>query len=156
MPYFNGLASQYGLATQYFADAHSSLLDYFMLTAGATLAQDDSYIRPLAQDNVVRALKAGGKSWKCYAESLPSTGYTGGDTGAYVKHHNPFSYFSDVLSDSAEAGNMVPFSQFAADLASRSLPAYSFIVPDVNDDAHNYPAALPSCADSQKLVAADQ
>src|SRR6267143_2589117 len=29
MPYLNSLASQYGLATQYFADAHPSLGNYF-------------------------------------------------------------------------------------------------------------------------------
>jgi phosphatidylinositol-3-phosphatase len=156
MPYVNQLASQYGLATQYFADAHNSLLDYFMLTAGATIAQDDNYIGPATQDNVVRALKATGKSWKCYAESLPAAGYTGGDMGAYIKHHNPFAYFSDVLNDPAEAANIVPFSQFATDLANGGLPDYSFIVPNVNDDAHDCPAGLATCADSQKLIAADQ
>jgi len=35
MPYLNGLASANGLATQYYADAHPSLPNYFMLTVGA-------------------------------------------------------------------------------------------------------------------------
>jgi hypothetical protein len=30
-----------------------------------------------------------------------------------------------------------PFSQFAVDLAAGNLPEFSYIVPDVNDDAHN-------------------
>src|SRR5438034_1468057 len=34
MPYLNGLASQYGLATQYFADVHPSIGNYLMLTTG--------------------------------------------------------------------------------------------------------------------------
>ncbi len=42
-------------------------------------------------DNVVRELTAAGKTWKSYAESLPSVGYTGGDQGAYLRHHNPMS-----------------------------------------------------------------
>jgi acid phosphatase len=29
-----------------------------------------------------------------------------------------------------------PFSQFAADVANHALPEFSFIVPDINDDAH--------------------
>lgn len=34
MPYLNGLASQYSLATQYYADTHPSIGNYFMLTTG--------------------------------------------------------------------------------------------------------------------------
>jgi len=33
--------------------------------------------------------------------------------------------------------NLVPFTQFAHDLSNNALPRYSFIVPNVNDDAHN-------------------
>jgi len=35
---------------------------------------------PVSMDNVVRELVAAGKTWKAYAESLPSVGYLGGDT----------------------------------------------------------------------------
>src|SRR5260221_1940676 len=41
MPYLNSLASQYGLATQYFADAHPSLPNYLVLTTGLTETFDD-------------------------------------------------------------------------------------------------------------------
>ena len=34
MPYLNRLASQYGLATQYYANTHPSIGNYFMLTTG--------------------------------------------------------------------------------------------------------------------------
>ena len=34
MPYTNQLANQYALATQYFANRHNSLPNYFMLTVG--------------------------------------------------------------------------------------------------------------------------
>src|SRR5678815_612590 len=34
MPYLNSLAAQYGLATQYFANTHPSIGNYFMLTTG--------------------------------------------------------------------------------------------------------------------------
>jgi acid phosphatase len=34
MPYLNSLASQYGLATQFYADAHPSLPNYLMMTTG--------------------------------------------------------------------------------------------------------------------------
>jgi hypothetical protein len=47
MPYLNGLASANGLATQYYADAHPSLPNYFELTVGEgtsiTGIEGDSY-----------------------------------------------------------------------------------------------------------------
>ena len=136
MPYLNGLASQYGLGTQYYADAHPSIPNYFMLTTGLPETLDDAFSGTVSDDNIARELTKAGKTWRSYAESLPSAGYTGGDVYPYFKHHNPFSYFSDVVGTS-QADNLVPFSQFAADLAGNSLPDFSFIVPNALDDAHD-------------------
>jgi acid phosphatase len=160
MPYLNGLAKANGLATQYFADAHPSLPNYFELTLGEgtsiTTIFGDSYTGPVSQDNVVRALTNAGKTWKTYQEGIPSVGYLGSDSGAYLQRHNPFRYFSDVQNSTSQASNIVPFTQFATDLAASNLPDYSFIVPDVNNNAHDCPAGMSSCTDTQKLAAADQ
>ena len=137
MPYLNGLAQQYGLAAQYFANAHPSLPNYFMLTIGQLEATNDSFAGTVSDDNVGRELTKAGKSWKCYAEALPSPGYTGGDVYPYLRQHNPFAYLSDVQNGAASAANVVPFSQFTSDLASNALPQYSFIIPDALDDAHD-------------------
>ena len=136
MPYLNGLASNYGLATQYYANLHPSISDYFMLTTGAPVTLDDAFTGTVSADNLVRDLNTKGKSWKAYAESLPSVGYTGGDVYPYMKHHNPFVYLSDVLQQPAQLNNVVPFTQFASDLSSSHLPNFAFIVPNVLDDAH--------------------
>jgi len=136
MPYFNSLASQYGLATQYFADAHPSLPNYLMLTTGLTETFDDNFVGTISDDNVVRELVKAGKTWKSYAESLPSPGYVGGDSGLYFQRHNPVTYLSDVQNDSSQAANIVPFTQFATDLANHALPQYSFVAPNIMDDAH--------------------
>jgi phosphatidylinositol-3-phosphatase len=136
MPYLNSLASKYGLATQYYANTHPSIGNYFMLTAGQTITNNDSYCSTLTQDNIVRHLLTAGKTWKSYAESLPSTGYTGCGSGSYVKRHNPLAYFSDV-ANSSEKSNLVPFSTFAGDLANSRLPQFSFIVPNLLNDAHD-------------------
>ena len=137
MPYLNSLASQYSLATQYYADAHPSIGNYFMLTTGQLVTIDDSFSGTVDVDNLVRRFSAMGKSWKSYAESLPNVGYVGGDAGLYLKHHNPFSYFTDVVNNPAQAANLVPFTQFAADLAANALPTFSFVVPNADDDAHD-------------------
>lgn len=137
MPYLNSLASQYGLATQYFANGHPSIPNYLMLTTGQMETFDDNFSGTISDDNVVRELVNAGKSWKAYEESIPSAGYLGGDAAPYVRRHNPFSYLSDVQKNPSQAANIVPYSQFASDLANNALPQFSFISPDVNDDAHD-------------------
>jgi acid phosphatase len=136
MPYFNSLAKKYGLATQYFANTHPSIGNYFMLATGQTITNNDSFCSTLSQDNVVRHLLTAGKTFKAYAESLPYAGYTGCGSYPYVKRHNPLAYFSDV-ANSSEKYNLVPFGQFSKDLANHTLPNYSFIVPNLLHDAHD-------------------
>src|SRR5713101_4493216 len=112
MPYLNNLASQYGLATQYFANAHPSIGNYFMLTTGQLVTNDDAFAGMVGADNIVRKLITAGKTWKSYAESIPSTGYTGGDSYPYAKRHNPFAYLTDVVNSSTQVNNLVSLSQF--------------------------------------------
>jgi len=139
MPYLNSLARQYGLATQYYGNAHPSIGNYFMMTVGDTITNDDGYSGVVSEDNVVRALVAGGKTWKAYAEDLPCVGYRGAGVGRYARKHNVFALFSDVVHDTAQAKNLVPFTQLTTDLATRSLPDYAFIIPNLCNDAHDCP-----------------
>jgi acid phosphatase len=136
MPYLNSLAAKYGLATQYYADAHPSIGNYFMLTIGQIETLDDSFGGTVKDDNIVRELVKADKTWRSYAESLPGPGYLGGDVYPYFRHHNPFTYLSDVQGTS-QAGNIVPFSQFSSDLSGGTLPDFSFIVPNALNDAHD-------------------
>jgi phosphatidylinositol-3-phosphatase len=142
MPYLNSLANQYGLATNYFANLHPSIPNYFELTTGKILTIIDSETPqsfPVSDDNVVHELLAAGKTWKSYAEDLPVLGYTGGDKGNYAVRHNPLAYMRDVQNNPAQTQNLVPFSQFPADLPTANLPDYSFIVPNLCNDAHDCP-----------------
>jgi phosphatidylinositol-3-phosphatase len=139
MPYLNSLATKYGLATQYYANIHPSIGNYFMLTTGQIVTSDDSFTGTVSDDNIVRDLLAAGKTWKSYAEGLPSVGYIGADVYPYAKRHNIFTYFTDVVNSSSEINNLVPFSQFGSDVSSGQLPNFSFVVPDLLDDAHDGP-----------------
>ncbi len=143
MPYLNSLANQYGLATQYYADTHPSIGNYFMWTTGQILTNDDTKTAldfPVSVDNAVRELIASGNSWKQYAESIPSVGYLGDDStccgGQYYAHHVPLPYMTDAQVAS-QLTNIVPFTQLAADLANNALPNYAFITPNGCDDAHD-------------------
>jgi hypothetical protein len=155
MPYLNGLATAHSLAADYFANAHPSIPNYFMLTTGNFETFDDSFTGTITDDNIVRALTGAGKTWKAYIENLPSVGYTGPNAGTYLKRHNPFSYLSDVAGSPTQAANMVPFSQLSSDLAAGSLANFSYILPNSQDDAHDCSGGGTSCTDDQKLAAAD-
>lgn len=156
MPYINSLASQHALAANYFANAHPSLSDYFMLTTGQIETSDNNFSGTVSDDNIVRALAPTGKTWRAYMESLPAPGYTGSDLYPYLKHHNPFAYLSDVLDSSPQAASIVPFTQLATDLSSGSLPAFGFIAPNALNDGHDCPGGSTACADSDKLTAIDK
>ncbi len=145
MPYLSGLANQYGLATQYFANLKSSISDYFLWTTGQILTLDNSQTPitfPVSVDNVVRELLAAGLTWKQYAESIPSVGYIGGDAigpdgGSFLTRHVPLPYLTDVQNSPSQRQNIVPFTQLATDLAAGNLPNYSFITPNGCHDTHD-------------------
>lgn len=155
MPYLNSLATQHALATNYFANTHPSIGNYFMLTTGNVETNNDAFAGTISSDSIPRAFAAAGKTWKAYMESLPSAGYTGGDVYPYFKHHDPFVYLTDVLPPNTGAGNVVPFSQLASDLNAGAVPNYAFIAPNAEDDAHDCPGGGTNCTDGQKLAAAD-
>src|SRR6266404_3412635 len=138
MPYLNSLASQYGLATNYYANTHPSIGNYFMLTTGQIITNNYGYTGTVSASNIFSQLIANGKTWKSYAEGLPSVGWISGDSGNYLQRHNPAAYMSDVkASGSAVVKNIVPFTQFATDRAAGTLPQFSFIVPNVLNDLHD-------------------
>src|SRR2546425_11466932 len=135
MPYLNRLADQYGLATQYYANTHPSIGNYFMLTVGKIVTNDNDFSGLVTDDNIVRQLVAAGKTWKSYAEDLPSVGYTGDGPRLYARRHNPLSYLADVVKDSVQRQRLVPFSQLATHVAKPTLPHYGGIVPKPCHDA---------------------
>src|SRR6266498_717772 len=137
MPYLDSLAQHYGLATQYYANTHPSIGNYFMLATGQIITNNDSYSTIVTVDNVVRRLLAAGKTWKSYAEDLPAVGYTGGDVGNYARKHNVFALLSDVVNDATQVNRLVPFTQFAPDLANATVPDFANIVPNLCHDAHD-------------------
>lgn len=136
-PNLNGLIGHGALPTNYYADSHPSIGNYFMLTTGQLLTTDDNSTQVFNVDNIARRMLSSGVSFRVYAEGI-TQGYTGGNTGLYLIRHNPFAMLSDVASNPQVANEVLcPFSQFATDLANNALPDFSFIVPNVDDDAHD-------------------
>ena len=136
-PNLNAIIGKGALPTNYYADTHPSIGNYFMLTTGQTLTNDDSSTEVWSVDNIARRMLSANVSFRIYAEGI-TQGYVGGDTGLYLIRHNPFAMLSDVAGNTQVAQQVIwPFSQFAADVVANNLPQFSYIVPDVDDDAHD-------------------
>jgi hypothetical protein len=132
MPYLNWLGAKYARATQMYANTHPSIGNYFELVTGNIITNNDWFSEsPLLVDNIGKRLTDAGKTWKIYAEDLPYVGYTGPGFGNYAKSHNPFAYLNE------NPNHIVPFSQFNTDLSNNALPNFSFVVPNLMNDAHD-------------------
>ena len=141
MPYYNELIIKYGLATQFYANQHSSLPALMWFVAGAPVELNNNTTSCAhTQDNVVRELLRRGYTWKTYQENLPYAGYQGlksGETNAYYRRHNPLIDFSDVCPGTGQDKKSVPYSQLAADIADNKTPNFAYVTPDGDEDAHD-------------------
>lgn len=135
MPYFNQLARQNALATQYYATRHNSLSALMWLVAGQSVTTYDNTMKFFDVNSLVREMQRSGRTWKSYQANLPYRGYLGYNVDYYVKRHNPLAYFTDVESSLRE--NFVPFSPWwNNDIADEHLPEYSYVTPNLMEDAH--------------------
>lgn len=144
MPYLNSLLKKGGLATQFYANQHGSLENYFWVTAGQKITDNNSTTSTFNVDNIERHLLTRGMTFKSYAQSLPYAGYTGLYSGAYLKRHAPLIYFTDMAGSSLKLDH-VSTSVMAKDIANNTLPNFAFITPDGNHDLHNCAATLATC-----------
>jgi phosphatidylinositol-3-phosphatase len=139
-PYLNGLASTYGLATRSYALSHPSLPNYLAMIAGSPMGCTDDACPPgYAGQTLADQLDGRGLSWDGYFENLPSAGYIGPDMGEYVRHHDPFAYFTRITGSAADRVRIRPMKDFLPGLAS--APAFSFVVPNQLHNMHDGPVS---------------
>ena len=136
-PYINTLAGQCGLATNYHNVSHPSLPNYIAGTSGLAV----SSLSPFTSDcspskrcsTSAPSIFGQGETWKAYEESMPSTCDTS-NSGEYAVRHNPPPYYTTLAGCST---NDVPYTQLATDLSGNTLPAFSFVTPNLIDDMHD-------------------
>src|SRR6266545_3221646 len=100
-PYENGtLIAGCGLATNYHNITHPSLPNYLAATSGRILAHGDCSpdAYPTTASSLFAQLRAIGKSWRAYQESMP-TNCAHTDAGAYAARHNPPVYYTPIAAD---------------------------------------------------------
>jgi phospholipase C len=136
-PYINSLASECGLATNYHNISHPSLPNYVGATSGlavGSLKNFDTDCNPSNKCSTSAASIFGqGESWKAYEESMPSN-CDKSSSGEYAVRHNPPPYFTSLSGCSTFD---VPYTQLASDLSAGTLPAFSFVTPNLIDDMHD-------------------
>jgi acid phosphatase len=180
MPWLTNQGNINGYANNFTTDSGGSLLDYLWLSSGSchTTVNCAPSTMPtntndfncdgeacgggtpgvITDDNIFRELDAAGISWKVYAESLPNVGYLDDGPYPYVRRHNPAVWYSDVFNDQSK---VVPFEDpnvgFAADMANGTLPTYSIIIPNLEDDAHDCPGGgdASTCSAAVRVGPAD-
>ena len=142
-PYINSLINQYALATNYSGVTHPSLPNYLALTSGSNDGITTDCNPPGAGcivnvASIADEIEASGRTWKEYAEGMPSPCYQL-NSGNYATKHVPFLYYQDVIANSSRCkAHVVPFTQLAVDLKSASTtPDYAFISPNLCNDMHN-------------------
>jgi phospholipase C len=136
-PYLNRLIGQGALPQNYYANIHPSIGNYLMLVTGQLLTTNDGSRTIWNVDNLARRMLAAGDTFRVYAQDI-TRGYLGRRTGAYVSIIDPFVMLSDVADNPRVADQCIwPFTQFENDLNANSLPEFSYIVPDLKDDAHS-------------------
>ncbi len=140
-PYFCSLASAYTSLTSWHALSHPSLPNYLALVSGSTQGcTSDTCKGPYTGPELGGQLTAAAIPipWAAYMETMPSACYTQGSSGAYVRRHDPFLYFNDVLNNGC-ANDVLPYpgsSAIAPALTAPGAPDFVWITPDLNDDMH--------------------
>ena len=137
-PTFTRLARAYARLRDYHGVAHPSLPNYLALVSGGTHGiHSDCTSCTVAGRSLADTLEAAGRTWKTYAEGLPSPGFTGAYAGRYAKKHDPFLYFRDVAGSPTRRRNVVPLTQLALDLRAQQLPDFALVVPDGCHSMHD-------------------
>jgi hypothetical protein len=137
-PTFNAYARRYANLTRYYGVTHPSLPNYLALVSGSTHGITTDCTSCVATGkSLADTIEASRRTWKTYAEGLPSPGFTGPSSGRYAKKHDPFAYFPDVADNPNRRTRIVPLSNLASDLRSGTLPSFSLLVPDLCHSMHD-------------------
>jgi phosphatidylinositol-3-phosphatase len=130
--YIASLAQQGALFTRSYGVAHPSQPNYFALFAGRINLDGDTCptpSMPADAPNLGAELLAAHRTFRAYAEDLPSPGYRGCASGEYARKHAPWTQFANV-----PASDAVPFSSLRS---YDALPDVAFIIPNLVHDMHS-------------------
>lgn len=156
MPYINSLLAKGTLWSNYYSNAHGSMLSYIESLSGQTFqcnGNDCSLSYPITGPSLMDLMNAKGMAWKGYFDGLSSCGQLAPQStnwiinpdsnGAqnYYQRHTGFPWYavgSATIATCKAGGNgWWPMSQLTTDLANKSFGYLNWITPDGTSDGHD-------------------
>jgi hypothetical protein len=138
-PYINALATDQmsTLFTQAYGIEHPSQPNYIDLFSGGNqgITNNNLPASHFTTANLARELINAGKTFKTFAQTLPSAGYDGTSSGKYMRKHNPITNWMGTGTNQVSSLLNQPFTAFPSDFTQ--LPTVSFVVPDLDYDMHD-------------------
>jgi phosphatidylinositol-3-phosphatase len=135
-PYINSLAAQFGLATNYHNISHPSVPNYLGLTSGLPLSSLPKTDCTNCRQSVASVFTQG-ETWRSYQESMqtPCARVLSPDK-LYFPRHNPALYYTRISDATCKADDLA-YPALTSDLSHGTLPAFSFVTPNIIDDMHD-------------------
>jgi phosphatidylinositol-3-phosphatase len=138
-PFLNGLAADFGVATDYSGVAHPSEPNYLALVSGSTQGVHDDGVHDIGARTVFDELEQAGRTWAVYAENVPDGCYTGATahngpdgSGTYARKHEPAISFTAISGNPTRCARITDLSHFDPSAANLSL-----IIPNMCHDMHD-------------------
>jgi hypothetical protein len=168
--YITQLANAYGLAQNYSALGHPSLVNYLALTSGGNydIAPFTSDCYPqvngciVSAPNIVDSIASSGRTWKAYMEDYSGGGCSLSHTSSYyVNSHDPFVYYADIYGNATRCSRIVNANagasgylalptQLLSHLNSVSSASnYMWLTPNLCDNGHDVCAPLNNLVSQQ-------
>ncbi|KAK1142242.1 hypothetical protein N8T08_007986 [Aspergillus melleus] len=143
-PHLSKLAEKGLLLSNYWAITHPSEPNYCASAGGDTFGMDNDDFNQIPSNvsTIADMLDVKNIAWGEYQEHMPHPGYQGyrypeSGPNDYVRKHNPKILFNSVTEDATRLRQIKNFTNFYEDLEHHRLPQYSFITPNMTNDAHD-------------------
>ena len=154
-PYWNSIAQNGTLFTDWHGVTHPSQPNYIAWSGGSTFGILDSVNDyDIPYDNLVDLFDHSNITWRVYADGYIPLNNGDCDTSAligipdtssnatynsttYYRKHNPFMSYTDISNNITRCQNIVNSAQFEIDLQNGTLPQYIYYVPDQANDGRD-------------------
>lgn len=165
-PYIHWLQGHSLSATNAYGVTHPSLPNYVAMLSGRTgRSFSDNPNQQFSFPTLVSQLNAHHISWEGVMQSLPYPGYLGNwypepagqnpvfaPVGTlYAKKHNPFLLFPAIAHQ--YRNRVVPLRTLRQQLASGTLPQFTWLTPNLCNDMHGQPSGTTSTCPESHMTA---
>jgi fibronectin type 3 domain-containing protein len=150
-PYQTSLSTNCGVGKAMFGATHTSAANYLATAAGEFPASSPVGCGSVkacadASDNIFHQLDTASLGWRSYQESMPTPCATT-SSGAYKIGHNPAIFYSNIPAAECKSNDLpvadltAQSGAFYADLQNQTLPSFSWVTPNLNNDGEGGLAA---------------